>query len=48
MYHVSVLMQMRYKTIQMADKGFDFKELSECKLAVYKKQYCKPAIVKKS
>ena len=32
----------------MADKGFDFKELSESKLAIYKKQYCKPAIVKKA
>jgi hypothetical protein len=32
----------------MAEKEFDFKELSECKLAVYKKQYCKPAVVKKA
>ena len=32
----------------MADKGFDFKELSDCKLPIYKKKYCKSAVVKKA
>ncbi len=32
----------------MADKGFDFKELSDCKLLIYKKTYCKRAVVKKA
>lgn len=32
----------------MANKEFDFKELGKCKLPVYKKKYCKPAMVKKA
>jgi hypothetical protein len=32
----------------MATTDFDFKELEELKMAQYKKEYCKPAIVKKA